>query len=268
MILFSACGGSEEEYTDRMAAEHEGDEPTSNVSPDYMQGAYFTSGEVTYMMRDERSAIGFYAEPEGTGDDSPALIVIHEWWGLNDNIRMMTEQLAAKGYKALAIDLYGGKVADNPEASRQLMQGAMDNPDAAIQNLQAAITYLQDEMGAERLGVIGWCFGGAWSLNLSLASPDDIDATVIYYGQLNANPDELAALNSPVLGIFGEEDDGIPVESVREFEEALNQADVENEIHIYEGADHAFANPSGNRYNEEAAIDAWEKTMDFLNRTL
>lgn len=118
------------------------------------------------------------------------------------------------------------------------------------------------------IGVVGWCFGGGWSLQTALALGDGIDATVIYYGRLVTDPAELEPLTSPVLGIFGSLDQGIPVETVREFESALDSLGKEATIHVYEGADHAFANPSGTRYNAEAAEDAWEKTMAFFAQNL
>src|SRR5699024_9675688 len=131
-------------------------------------------------------------------------------------------------------------------------------------NLSQVYDYFASRQGARKVGVIGWCFGGAWSLQAGLAMPAEIDATIIYYGRLVTETSELSKLDMPVLGIFGAEDDGIPTEQVKEFEAALNEANVTSDIHIYEGADHAFANPSGTRYNKEAAEDAWQKTVDFL----
>ncbi|MEX0905580.1 MAG: dienelactone hydrolase family protein [Balneolaceae bacterium] len=268
LIIVPACAGGGNDYTERMAGEHDGDEPVSNVSSENLQGANISTENVEYTETDGETISGYYAEPENASEDIPAIIVIHEWWGLNENIRTMTDQLAAEGYKALAVDLYSGEVTESSEEAQQLMQQAMEDPETAIENLDAAIDYLKGERSADRLGVIGWCFGGAWSLNISLASADEIDATVIYYGHLETDPAAISDLNHPVLGIFGEEDEGIPVEDAHEFEAALQEIGVEHEIHIYEGADHAFANPSGNNYNAEAAEDAWEKTTSFLDRTL
>ncbi len=194
--------------------------------------------------------------------------MIHEWWGLNDNIRAMAERLAAEGYLALAVDLYGGEIADEPQQARELMQRAMGNAQAAEENLRRAYEYLTREQGVERVGTIGWCFGGAWSLRAALLLPAEIDATVIYYGRLVVDRDRLATLQMPILGLFGELDGGIPVETVREFEAVLESLGKPAEIHVYPGADHAFANPSGTRYNPEAAEDAWKRTTEFLARNL
>jgi carboxymethylenebutenolidase len=198
----------------------------------------------------------------------PGLIVIQEWWGLNDNIRAMADRLAGEGYLALAVDLYGGEVAEDRDKAMQLMQAAMNESAALEENLRQAYAYLEEEAGAPRIGTIGWCFGGGWSLNTALLLPDKVDATVIYYGRLVTDREALAKLGMPILGVFGAEDQGIPVESVKEFEAALDSLGKEAQIRIYEGADHAFANPSGTRYQPEAAADAWEKTIAFFNQHL
>ena len=134
--------------------------------------------------------------------------------------------------------------------------------------MRQALAYLREELGAEKVGVIGWCFGGGWSLATALNEPGGIDAAVVYYGRLVTTEEELAPLASPVLGIFGALDRGIPLETVREFEAALDSLGKEASIHVYDDADHAFANPSGTRYQAEAAEDAWAKTVAFLARHL
>jgi carboxymethylenebutenolidase len=209
-------------------------------------------------------ARGFLAKPSAEGS-YPGVVMIHEWWGLNDNIRNEAQRLAREGYVVLAVDLYNQKVAQNPDEARALV-GAFDQ-EQAIKNMLAAKAYLQEKEMVTKIASLGWCFGGGQSLQLTLNS-DDLDATVIYYGRLATDKDELKVIDWPVLGIFASEDQGIPVNIVREFEASLNDLGVENEIHIYEGADHAFANPSGDRYNMEAAEDAWEKTLSFLDKNL
>jgi carboxymethylenebutenolidase len=167
----------------------------------------------------------------------------------------------------LAVDLYEGEVAEDREGAMTLMRGASENRDRLVENLRQAHAYLAAQ-GATSIGVIGWCFGGGWSLQTGLTLGDEIDATVIYYGRLQTETDALAALASPVLGIFGAEDRGIPLEGVRKFEAALAELGKPASIHVYEGADHAFANPSGTRYNAEAAEDAWSKTLAFFAQHL
>ena len=265
-LLLAACSDSpKEDFMDRMEREHEGDAPVENAAQNLKQSAEVSGEEVQYATVGGQEISGYLARPEGVAV-TPGIIVIHEWWGLNDNIRMMTDKLAGEGYTALAVDLYKGKVAESPDSAGTYARSVDD--DEALDNLTQAYGYLNEKKQADNIGVIGWCFGGAWSLNTALAHPQKIDATVIYYGRLVTDTEKLKTLEMPVLGIFGEEDGGIPPQKVKEFESALNEVGVENSIHIYEGAGHAFANPSGTRYVEEAAEDAWQKTVRFLEQNL
>ncbi len=223
---------------------------------------------VTYGNLDGQPIQGYLARPIDRNRPLPGLIVIHEWWGLNDNIKQMTQKLAAEGYTALAVDLYEGKTANLAEQARELINTALKNPDRLEANIQAAYDYLEQQK-SPKIGSIGWCFGGMWSLNAALLFPDKLDAAVIYYGgQLETNPERLKTLQMPILGIFGERDRNPSVETVRQFESTLKSLDKTVEIYIYPDADHAFANPSGERYNPQAAADAWQKTQQFLARYL
>ena len=259
---------SSDEYTERMAEQHQDDAPVATEAALMEPAQAVTSQSVEYATVNGQSVTGFLAQPATATDPLPGIITIHEWWGLNDNIQSMTERLAGEGYRVLAVDLYSGQIADQRDQARQLMQSVMQNPASAEENLVQAYNYLVNEQQATAVGSIGWCFGGAWSLNTGLLLPEDLDAMVIYYGRLQTDPDVLAPLTMPIAGFFGGQDQGIPVSDVEAFEAALTELGKSAEIHIYEDADHAFANPSGNRYNPEAAADAWEKTTAFFARTL
>jgi carboxymethylenebutenolidase len=206
---------------------------------------------------------GFLAKPKQEGA-YPGIVMIHEWWGLNDNIRYMAKLLAKEGYVVLAVDLYGD-VATESSKARELATSVRQNPDKAVTDMKEAVRYLRDA-GATSIGSIGWCFGGQHSLLLSLN--EKIDATVIYYGQLTDDREQLSFIEWPVLGIFGSEDSSITVESVNNFGAALDALEIENEIYIYPGVGHAFANPSGSNYAAEETIDAWSKTVRFLETNL
>jgi len=208
-------------------------------------------------------ADGFLAYP-AMGGKYPGVIMIHEWWGLNGGIKNQARELAKEGYIVLAVDLFKGEVASTPEKARELMGKVVK--EEALQNMEVAADYLRSR-GATKIASLGWCFGGGKSLELAL-SGIDLDATVLYYGQLETDAEKLKAINWPVLGIFGGEDSSIPVHSVREFESALDSLGIQNEIYVYPGVAHAFANPSGDNYHPAEAEDAWAKTVSFLERYL
>ena len=267
LFTVAACGSEKsDDYLDRMDEEHKDDAPVENAASEMPQSQEVVTETVTYATVDGNDISGYMAKPKDAEGDLPGIIVIHEWWGLNDNIRMMTRRLAGEGYKALAVDLYNGKVAESPDSAGKYARSVEQEP--ALDNLNQAYQYLNEKQGATNIGSIGWCFGGGWSLQTALAMPEKLDATVIYYGRLVTDKDRLENLTMPILGIFGEEDQGIPPSSVEKFEAALNDVGVQNSIHIYDGAGHAFANPSGNRYKKDAAEDAWNKTVAFLEEHL
>lgn len=162
MLLLAGCGESpEEDFIDRMTQEHKGDSPVENTSQQLNQFGEVSGQEVTYATVNGKDIKGYLSKPEGK-DNAPGIIVIHEWWGLNDNIRMMTDKLAGEGYAALAVDLYNGKVAESSNSAGTYARSVDD--EEALDNLTQAYGYLNENQGADNIGVIGWCFGGAWSL--------------------------------------------------------------------------------------------------------
>jgi carboxymethylenebutenolidase len=251
----------------RMAQEHQHDKPSPTPAAMQEPSHPVSAEEVAYAQVGGKPVHGYLARPQAAKGNLPALVVVHEWWGLNDNIRAMTRRLAGEGYQALAVDLYGGATADTPDAATKLMNGVMANRAPAEENLKQAVAYLKGK-GATRIGVIGWCFGGGWSLQTALLAPGDVMATIIYYGHLETDPAKLAALKSPVIGFFGAADNSIPASSVHAFEAELKKQGKPVEVHIYDGAGHAFANSSGGNYKPEAAKDAWQRTTAFLAKYL
>ena len=272
MAFVAACsdknGKEDAGYAERMAQEHAKDSPTPSPAAQAGAAAPIKSQTVRYATVNGREVNGYLAYPAAAEGGLPAVLVFHEWWGLNDNIKSMADQLAGQGYVALAADLYGGQVAAQPEAARSLMEQALKDRDAMGQNLRQAHAFLKEQIKATRIGTIGWCFGGSMSLQAALVVPEGIDATVIYYGHVNETADELKPLKAPVLGLFGGADGGIPVEMVRQFEANLKGLGKPVEIHVYDGANHAFANPSGGNYKADAAADAWQKSLAFLAQHL
>lgn len=212
--------------------------------------------------------MGHLALPQGQGTH-PAMIVIHEWWGLNDWVKRQADSLAAHGYVVLAVDLYEGKVAADAEMAHQLMSGLAE--DKAIRTLRAAADFLRgrEDVRAQAVGVIGWCMGGRYAIRLAAADPG-IRACVMYYGAPITDPAAIRGLQAAVLGNFGGEDKGPSPEQVREFEAALRKAGKRVEFKIYPGAGHAFANETNpwGGYRKDAARDAWKRTLAFLNEEL
>jgi carboxymethylenebutenolidase len=269
-LLLPACGhaGDERSDLDRMAQEHQQDKPAASPAATTPPAQEVTGEDVVYAQVGGKPVRGFLAKPKGAKGPLPGLIVIQEWWGLNDNMRQMAQRLAGEGYTALAVDLYGGQVAADPGQAQKLMQGVLQDMAPAEDNLRQAYGYLETKETAPRIGVIGWCFGGGWSLATALMLPDKVDATVIYYGHLETDKEKLGKLGMPVLAFFGGQDKSIPVEKVREFEKALKDLGKPVEVHVYEEANHAFANPSGGNYNEAAAKDSWQRTAAYFAKHL
>ncbi|HUP92291.1 MAG TPA: dienelactone hydrolase family protein [Solimonas sp.] len=254
-------------YTGRMAEAHASDTAQPSPAAQRAPDAAVSGSEVEYGSVGGKPARGYLAFPVDSHGGLPGLIVFHEWWGLNDNIAGMTRQLAAQGYAALAVDLYGGS-ASTPEQAQKLMKQALAEPKRLGEHMRAAMGYLRGTLNAPKVGTIGWCFGGGMSLQAALAMPDQVNAAVMYYGRPETDRAELANLKMPLLGLFGEADQGIPVSEVRQFEGTLAELHLPAEIHIYPGVGHAFANPSGKNYQRAAAEDAWARVVAFLHKHL
>ncbi|MEX2122669.1 MAG: dienelactone hydrolase family protein [Woeseia sp.] len=257
-----------QQNVDAMSREHADDSGTMSIGAAIKPERAVVAETLPYAEVNEELVYGHFVFPSDMVDPLPGLIVVHEWWGLNDGVRAMADRLAAEGYIVLAVDLFGGKTADFSPEARELMLAALQKPEFAEDNLRQAYEFIRDTGGAPRIGSLGWCFGGAWALNAALMFPDDLDAAVIYYGQVSDDEERLAPMNVPILGLFAEDDRGIPVESVKGFEQALENLGKEYEIEIYPGVGHAFANPSGNNYNAEVARQAWDRTVTFLRSHL
>ena len=245
--------------------DHKHDSPVTTKAAMRAPESDTRSSEVIYGQTGEQQHKGYLSQPENKKVKS-GLIVIHEWWGLNEDIHLMADQLAGLGYHSLAVDLYDGKSADGVREAFQLSTGLSKNEDAALANLKEAYDYLTDELGVEKVGIIGWCLGGKWSLRGSLLLPNEIDATVIYYRSLIDDRTKLATLEMPIIGFIGTKD-RLHKQFIQ-FDDDLKALNKDYSIHVYEGAKHAFANASGMAYEAEAAEDSWEKTVAFLAKHL
>lgn len=223
--------------------------------------------EVSYF--EGKSDIKGYLAYPNDGKQHPGIILIHEWWGLTDWIKENARKFAEQGYVALAVDLYNAQSTDKPEKARELATSVRSDMEGAFKNLNMALDYLRGMAGhviKDRLASIGWCFGGGWSYQIAKNNLGT-KASVIYYGRFNPK-DDLQKMRAVILGNFGENDRGIRVDTVKEFQAVLKTLSGKHEVYIYENAGHGFARPGGHSYNKEAADLAWTRTLTFLKKYL
>lgn len=231
--------------------------------------AFAAAGDETLSFKSgDETVSAFLATPSGAGP-FPGVLVIHEWWGLDNWVKDQARALAKEGYAALAVDLYRGKVTAKQEEAHQYMMGTPQ--DRALRDLRAAVDTLsaRKDVKKETLGVIGWCMGGMYALKLAVEEPR-MKAAVAYYGAPPTDPAAIAKIQAPVLGNYGAEDSGPAPDVVRGFEAAMKKAGKPADVKLYEGAGHAFANPNNpwGGYREAAAKDAWSRTVAFLEKHL
>jgi len=223
---------------------------------------------LAYAEINEQLVKGHFAFPEDMIESYPAIILIHEWWGLNDRVRALAERIAAEGFVVLAIDLYDGRVATSKEDARKLMLNVIEHPEFAALNIRLANDWVRETAGAEQVGVIGYGLGGGWSLNAIIALPDQFDAAVIFYGQVPKNANTLAAIHAPILGFFGAADSTIPADSVAGFERALKTLGKVHDIQVYPGAKGGFASHGDPNFDKDLTSRSWHTMLEFLHQHL
>jgi carboxymethylenebutenolidase len=215
----------------------------------------------------DQTASGLLYLPSGAGPH-PAIVVIHEWWGLNDWVKEQADKLASEGYVALAVDLYHGKVATDPEMAHELMRGLPQ--DRGVRDLMAAVQYLSKNKAVDshRLGAVGWCMGGGFAAQLAVADPN-LSAVAINYGSLPTDKTALGQIHAAVLGNFGGLDRGITPDDVNGFASAMKSLGKPVDVKIYPDAGHAFENPNNTQgYKAEDAKDAQQRMQQFFAKTL
>ncbi len=251
LVLFSTVLAVRVSYAPKVSAQ-------ATVKPK-TQTVQFPSGKDT--------VDAFLVTPDSSGRH-PGIIVIHEWWGLNDWVKEETEKLAEQGYVALAVDLYRGKTATNSDEAHELMRGLPQ--DRGVQDLLAAFDYLgtRADVNKDRIGSIGWCMGGGFSIQLAVHQPH-LAACVVNYGALPTGPNDIQQIYAAVLGNFGGKDRGITPADVQAFEKSMRTMGKRIDVKIYPDAGHAFENPTNkDGYRPEDAQDAWTRTINFFSHTL
>lgn len=237
--------------------------PTEAAAP--ANQADLVTEMVDYQDAAGETLMGYLARPQGD-DPKPAIVVIQEWWGLNDHIKDLARRFAGEGFVALAPDLYHGVVTTEPDEARKLVM-ELDMAEA-VKEIQRGMAFLREQkyVTGPKVGVVGFCMGGGLALQTALAE-DNLGAAVAFYGR-PLSPEEAAKVKAPVLGLYGAKDQGIPVDAVKSMESGLKNAGVESEFHIYEDAGHAFLNDTAPSYNAEAANDAWPRTLEWFRKYL
>ena len=207
---------------------------------------------------------GYLSEPEET--PTAGIIVIQEWWGLTEDIKEIADRYAAEGYLAFAPDLYHGEIAIEPDEARKLAM-SMER-DIAAQEIDGAISWLRDEHNVSKSGCVGYCMGGGRTLAAAIRPSSGVDAVHVYYGGGMPSADQIATISVPVLGSYGSEDGGIPVEQVDMLRATLEDNNIPNDITVYQGAQHSFFNDTRPAYHEQAAMDSWVKSVNWFENYL
>jgi len=227
------------ENVDEDATEEPGDD-TNPLIPLLEQSIPYGEGA-------DGNLVGFLAVPADAAEPLPGVLMLHEWWGLNDNIREAARRVAREGYVVLAADLYGGRTATSVPQAQALLRELVEAPDRVRENVRQAYEYLERYALAPRIGCVGWDLGGRWALQAALMLPGRLDAMVMVYGAVELDRAALETLDMPVLGLFGEQDRSIAVRDVQEFRNILGQLGKDAEVRIYSGVDHGFFFPAARR---------------------
>jgi carboxymethylenebutenolidase len=221
-------------------------------------------GEVEFEANGGR-ATGYLAEPEGEG---PGVVVLQEWWGVDEHIRDVCDRFAREGFVALAPDLYHGETAAQPDEAQQKMMAL--NMDQAEKEMRGAVDYVLEHPRCNgQVGSVGFCLGGGLSVWTAAANPKVGAAVSFYYVMPHGKPD-FSRIEAPVLGHFGTADDFVSVENAKALQAELQEAGVEAAFEFYEGAGHAFFNDTDRlgTYDEGHAQNAWRRTIDFFKDNL
>ena len=223
--------------------------------------------EMITFASDGATAPGYLAKPAGSGP-FPGVIVIQEWWGLEEHIKDIAGRFAAEGFVALAPDLYHGRVATEPDEARKLVMAMQ--LDVALRDIQGAIDALKrlPEVQPKKIGVVGFCMGGSLTLRAALRSDDVGAAAPFYPGQVDAIFPDIDKLQAPIFAAFGEEDQGIPLEKVERFRQLLQEHGKPAEVKVYADAPHSFFNDTRPSYRPEASRDAWENVLALFREAL
>jgi len=245
---------------------HEGHEGHASVPLKPAPKSAPLAGKMVSIKNGAESLAAYLSLPKGAGPH-PAVIVIQEWWGLNDQIKSVADTFASKGYVALAPDLYQGKVTTDPAVAMELLRALPES--RGLGDLSAAFAYLRalPAVGTRPIGSIGFCMGGGFSLGLAIQEPK-LTACVVCYGRPVSDPEKIKTIAAPVLGIYGGQDKGIPQEMIDGFRKAMETAGKSIDIKVYPEAGHGFMNPNNPGHKATETGDAWTRIDAFFAKLL
>jgi carboxymethylenebutenolidase len=224
-------------------------------------------GEMVTFASNGSTAPGYLAKPEGNGP-FPGVVVIQEWWGLEEHIKDVARRFAAEGFVAIAPDLYHGHVATEPDDARKHAMAMQ--LDVAMRDIQGAINHLKSlpDVGPKKVGVVGFCMGGTLTLRAAVRSSDVGAAAPFYAGGVDAIYGDVPSIQAPLFAAFGADDGGIPLEKVDRLRDLLKEHGKQAEVKVYEGAPHSFFNDTRDSYREAAAKDAFGKVLALFRSEL
>lgn len=273
-LALTACGDSGEAPTPNSTNTAPGTNPSTQAPDakapdgDAREPVAVAGIEMPYGELDDQLVRGHFVYPETMLEPLPAIIVVHDWMGLNDTVKATAARLAAQGYMVLAVDLYGGEVATSAMRAGELSRELLETTERADQNLQAAYEFLTEVAGAPSVATLGWSAGGYWSLKSMRLMPGQIATSVVFYSQLDEDAEKISMLDAPVLGLFAANDKSISSQTVRNFKTTADELGRDVEIFIFPDVDHGFVDPDSPNFDPAAAEDAWQKTFSFLARHL
>ena len=271
-MVLGACGSDEPEQPEAagaaVAAAPPAAEAATAAERPAAAGPRGTGDVLAYAEIEGALARGYLAYPVDMIEPLPAVLLIHDWFGLDDAIRGIADQLAGQGYVVLAVDLFDGRTGTLPKDTRDALVRILEKPELTRSNLEQAMTFVREHVGSPRLAVLGFGSGGLWAMNAALAQPDEFRSVVLVQGQTLTDVDRLGVLNMPVLGIYGAGDRSITADEVRAFGDALTDADVTHEIRLYPAAGNAFMIDGSRNYSPSQAATAWQLIHEFLDEHL
>ena len=227
------------------------------------------SESLAYGEVDDNLVYGHFVIPADMVEPLPAVIVVHDWWGLNDAVRARAERLAAQGFIVLAVDMFGGATADISTDARKLEIAVLESPQLALENLGQASEFLRNVAGAPAMAILGYGFGGSWALNAALDdASSDLSAVATFYGQVTDDERRLANLSTPLIGFFAEGDRAVPSAAVERFEQVLIELGKEHDIQMFGGVRRGFANVQSENFDASADEESWSQLVSFLSATL